>query len=83
MTETPDPKYQGGQWHPVDHPCPKCAQPFKVRTTPSVVRITECLCSNCGWRLNLEDIRAYVKSIAAIAEAPPTEDNETGTPPAA
>ncbi len=44
-------------WHPVPSPCPRCAQPIKVRTTPTISKVTELLCTKCGWRMDVETVR--------------------------
>lgn len=51
-------------WHPVPSPCPRCAQPIKVRTTPTISKVTELLCTKCGWRMDVETVRLAVKATA-------------------
>jgi len=49
-------------WIPVPSPCARCGKPTQVQCSKSFSRIVSILCTHCGWRFELDPIRAAAKT---------------------
>lgn len=49
-------------WIDVPSPCARCNLPVKVQCSKNYSRIVTILCSKCGWKLELDPIRAAARA---------------------
>ncbi|KKK44212.1 hypothetical protein LCGC14_3167400 [marine sediment metagenome] len=49
-------------WIPIPVPCARCGLPIQVRCSKNFTRVAELLCTKCGWKFDLEPVRAAAKA---------------------